>query len=68
MNKEILEKIKNIFEQMSYLKYTCHIDSLVRIDKERYGCDRCVLADTLDVERDRLICPLEVKADVYLLR
>lgn len=69
---ETLKKIRSIFEQMQIVRYSCHIDSLARIDKEIYDCDNCILADTLDVKRDdilgREICPLEVKGDIYALR
>ena len=71
MSNEILKKIRSIFELMQFIRYSCHIDSLVRID-ERYNCDNCILADTKDVKRDdilgREICPLEVKGDIYALR
>ena len=69
---ETLKKIRSIFEQMQVVRYSCHIDSLARIDEEIYDCDKCILADTLDVKRDdilgREICPLEVKGDIYALR
>ena len=72
MSNEILKKIRSIFELMQIIRYSCHIDSLVRIEDERYNCDNCILADTLDVKRDdilgREICPLEVKGDIYALR
>ena len=69
---ETLKKIRKIFEQMQVIRYSCYIDSLVRIDEEMYDCDKCILADTLDVKRDdilgREICPLDVKGDIYALR
>ena len=73
MSNEILKKIRSIFELMQIIRYSCHIDSLVRIDDdERYNCGICILADTKDVKRDdilgREICPLEVKGDIYALR
>ena len=81
MNKDVLEevirvetlkKIRSICELMQIIRYSCHIDSLIRIDEEIYDCDNRILADTLDVKRDdilgREICPLEVKGDVYALR
>ena len=72
MSNEILKKIRSIFELMQFIRYSCHIDSLVRIEDERYNCDNCILADTKDVKRDdilgREICPLEVKGDIYALR
>ena len=81
MNKDVLEevirvetlkKIRSIFELMQFIRYSCYIDSLARIDEEIYDCDKCILADTLDVKRDdilgRKICPLEVKGDIYALR
>ena len=68
-NKEVVKRIENIFES---IKCSCYIDSLIRIDEEIYDCDKCILADTLDVKRDdilgREICPLEVKGDIYALR
>ena len=67
---ETLKKIRSIFEHV--IRYSCHIDSLARIDEEMYDCDNCILADTLDVRRDdilgREICPLDVKGDIYALR
>ena len=72
MSNEILKKIRSIFELMQIIRYSCHIDSLVRIEDERYNCGNCILADTKDVKRDdilgREICPLEVKGDIYALR
>ena len=73
MSNEILKKIRSIFELMQIIRYSCHIDSLVRIDDdERYNCGICILADTKDVKRDdilgREICHLEVKGDIYALR
>ena len=73
MSNEILKKIRSIFELMQIIRYSCYIDSLVRIDDdEKYNCGNCILADTLDVKRDdilgREICPLEVKGDIYALR
>ena len=69
---ETLKKIKSIFEQMQVIRYSCFIDSLVRIDEKIYDCDKCILADTKDIKRDdilgREICPLEVKGDIYALR
>lgn len=69
---ETLKKIRSIFEQMQVIRYSCHIDSLARIDEEIYDCDNCILADTIDVKRDdilgREICPLDVKGDIYALR
>ena len=69
---ETLKKIRSIFDQMQIIRYSCFIDSLIRIDEEMYDCDNCILADTLDVKRDdilgREICPLEVKGDIYALR
>ena len=72
MSNEILKKIRGIFELMQIIRYSCCIDSLVRIDENTYNCDNCILADTKDVKRDdilgREICPLEVKGDIYALR
>ena len=72
MSNEILKKIRSIFELMQIIRYSCHIDSLIRIDEEIYDCDNRILADTLDVKRDnilgRKICPLDVKGDIYALR
>ena len=69
---ETLKKIRSIFEQMQVIRYSCYIDPLARIDEEMYDCENCILADTLDVKRDdilcREICPLEVKGDIYALR
>ena len=73
MSNEILKKIRSIFELMQFIRYSCYIDSLVKIDEETYDfCDNCLLADTKDVKRDdilgREICPLDVKGDIYVLR
>ena len=72
MSNEILKKIRSIFELMQFIRYSCHIDSLVRIEDERYNGGNCILADTKDVKRDdilgREICPLDVKGDIYALR
>ena len=69
---ETLKKIRSIFGQMHVIRYSCFIDSLVRIDEKIYDCDKCILADTKDIKRDdilgREICPLDVKGDIYALR
>ena len=67
----VVEVIEDILDQ-TFLREDCKADSLVRIDEEIYDCDKCILADTLDVKRDdilgREICPLDVKGDIYALR
>ena len=53
---------------MKIIRYSCYIDSLARIDDEdMYDCEKCILADTLDVKRED-ICPLNVKRDMYVLK
>ena len=69
----VKEKLKRIFGYRKFFSSDeCTIDSLVRIDDERYNCGNCILADTKDVKRDdilgREICPLEVKGDIRVLR
>lgn len=69
-NKEVINKIGNIFEQTYYysnvLSEDCHIDSLVRIEDERYNCDKCVLLDTIDTVR--IMCPLTMKRETRILK
>ena len=52
------------------IRYSCYIDSLVKIDEETYDfCDNCLLADTVrDDILGREICPLDVKRDIRVLR
>ncbi len=69
-NKEIVNKIGNIFEQTYYysnvLSAGCTIDSLVRIDENIYDCDNCVLLDT--IHTIRIMCPLTMKRECKVLR
>ena len=78
-SKKILNKIGNIFEQTYYysnvLSADCTIDSLIRIDDERYNCEECILTDTVRIRREDMLgkgmyplCPLEVKGDIRVLR
>lgn len=85
MNKDVLEevikvetlkKIRSIFDQMQAMRYSCHIDSLVRIDDdERYNCEKCILTDTVNIKREYMLgkgiyplCPLEMKTDIRVLK
>ena len=69
-NKEIVNKIGNIFEQTYYyssiLSADCTIDSLIRIDNEIYDCDKCVLLDT--IHTIRIMCPLTMKRETRILK
>ena len=69
-NKEIVNKIGNIFEQTYYysnvLSADCTIDSLIRIDDERYNCEGCVLLDT--IHTIRIMCPMVMKRECKVLR
>ena len=75
MSNEILKKIRSIFELMQIIRYSCHIDSLVRIEDERYNCEECILTDTVRIRREDMLgkgmyplCPLEVKGDIRVLK
>lgn len=63
-NKEVIKKIKEVFEQTYYfvdvlsadctidsLSADCTIDSLVRIDRKVYDCEDCALTDTINIVR-----------------
>ena len=69
-NKELINKISNIFEQTYYysniLSTDCTIDSLIRIDDEIYNCDNCVLLDTINTVR--IMCPLVMKRETRILK
>ena len=69
-NKEVVNKIGNIFEQTYYysnvLSAGCTIDSLVRIDENIYDCDNCVLLDT--IHTIRIMCPLTMKRETRILK
>ena len=67
-NKEVVKKIKSIFEK---IKSSCCIDSLVRIDENIYDCGNCVLLDTINTVStvregmtDKSICPMIMKEEV----
>ena len=86
MNKDVLEeiirvetlkKIRSIFEQMQVIRYSCYIDSLVRIyeGEEVYNCEGCILTDIVGIRREDILgkgtyplCPLEMKTDVRVLK
>lgn len=69
-NKEVVNKIGNIFEQAYYynnvLSAGCTIDSLVRIDENIYDCDNCVLLDT--IHTIRIMCPLIMSRETRMLK
>ena len=69
-NKEVVNKIGNIFEQAYYFSNVfnedCDIDSLVRIEDEFYDCDKCVLLDTINIVR--MMCPLTMKRETRILK
>ena len=70
---ETLKKIRSIFEQMQVVRYSCHIDSLARIDEEIYDCDKCILADIVNTVRREgdvryVICPTIMEEEVKILR
>lgn len=79
-NKEVVKKIESIFERMRFtqfypLSYVCPVDSLVRIYEEEYNCEGCILTDTVKIRREDILgkgmyplCPLELKADVRVLK
>lgn len=75
-NKEVVKKIKEVFEQTYYfvdvLSADCTIDSLVRIDRKVYDCDKCILADTINTVRGGdvrdVMCPMIMEEDVKVLR
>lgn len=78
-NKEVVKKIKEVFEQTYYfvdvLSADCTIDSLVRIDRKVYGCDKCILADTINTVRREgalnirdVMCPMIMEEEVKVLR
>ena len=76
-SKKILNKIGNIFEQTYYysnvLSADCTIDSLVRIDRKVYDCDKCILADTINTVRREgdvrdVMCPMVMKRECKVLR
>ena len=76
-NKEVVKKIKEVFEQTYYfvdvLSADCTIDSLVRIDRKVYDCEECVLADIVNTVRREgdirdVMCPMIMEEDVKVLR
>lgn len=76
-NKEVVKKIKEVFEQTYYfvdvLSADCTIDSLVRIDRKVYDCDKCILADTINIVRREgdvrdVMCPMIMEEEVKVLR
>ena len=76
-NKEVVNKIKEVFEQTYYfvdvLSADCTIDSLVRIDRKVYDCDKCILADTINTVRREgdirdVMCPMIMEEEVKVLR
>ena len=76
-SKEIVNKIGNIFEQTYYysnvLSADCTIDSLIRIDRKVYDCDKCTVADTINIVRREgdvrdVMCPMVMKRECKVLR
>ena len=69
-NKEVVKKIKEEFNQTYYfvdvLSADCTIDSLVRIDRKVYDCDKCVLADTINIAK--IMCPMLMKRETRILK
>ena len=76
-SKEIVNKIGNIFEQSYYFSNVfsedCDIDSLVRLEDEIYDCDKCTVADTINIVRREgdvrdVMCPMIMKRECKVLR
>ena len=76
-NKEVVNKIGNIFEQTYYYSNVfsadCTIDSLVRIDRKVYDCGKCTVADTINTVRREgdvrdVMCPMVMKRECKVLR
>ena len=66
-NKEVVNKIGNIFEQTYYYgNEDCDIDSLIRIEDEIYDCGKCTVADTINTVR--IMCPLTMKRETRILK
>ena len=64
-NKEVVKRIDRIFERMRFtqfysLSYVCPVDSLIRIDDERYNCEGCILTDTVWIKREYMLGKLSV--------
>lgn len=76
-NKEVINKISNIFEQTYYygnvLSADCTVDSLIRIEDEIYDCGKCTVADTINTVRREgdirgVMCPMVMKRECKVLR
>lgn len=72
MNKDVLEeiirvetlkKIRSIFEQMHVIRYSCHIDSLARIDDEECSCRGCIYGYSA-----RCMSPMIMEEEVKVFR
>ena len=79
-NKEVVKRIESIFERMRFTQFyslgyaACPVDSLVRIYEEK-NCEECILTDTVRIRREDMLgkgmyplCPLEMKADIRVLK
>ena len=79
-SKEVVKKIKSIFERMRFTQFyslgyaACPVDSLVRIYEEK-NCEGCILTDTVNIKREYMLgkgiyplYPLEMKADIRVLK
>ena len=51
-SKEVVKRIRHIFNKYYFLREDCTIDSLVRIERRLFSCEGCVLLDT-----EKVICP-----------
>ena len=78
-SKEVVKKIKSIFEEMQIIRYNCHIDSLIRRGEEIYDYDNirysCYIDSLIRIDEEMYDCDnclladtLDVKRDDVLGR
>ena len=76
-NKEVVKRIRKTFTQIYSLSYVCPVNSLIKIDEDKkvYNCEGCILTDTISIRREDMLgkgmyplCPLEMKADIKVLK
>ena len=58
MGKEVVNRIRHIFNKYYFLREECKVDSLVRIERRLFSCEGCIMPNILSTEKtEKVICP-----------
>lgn len=71
-NKEVVRKIRHIFDQYYFLRDECKADSLIRIDM-LFSCRGCIMSSAISTvgvgdNIEDVLCPLIWKRETRVFR